>query len=195
MDDQELRECIERYYALDGEEGRRAAEELTRETYRPVWAFLRDLTGCPHLADDLTQAAFLDVARTKQTDQGRYQSGGAGVIAWLCGIAHNLARDHWHRGGDVPVGDDSPAMQSLRSREGPADAHLAEREEADLVHAAIRLLPPRQREVVQVDMLGLTHKEIARLGMKLGTVGSTRDRALANLRKLLALAGGPVATT
>src|SRR4051794_3336227 len=73
MDDQELQELILRYYASDGEDGKRAGDELTERVYRRLWTYLRWLSGSQEVADDLAQEPFLRLAGTKTTGKGRYQ--------------------------------------------------------------------------------------------------------------------------
>jgi RNA polymerase sigma factor (sigma-70 family) len=71
---------------------------------------------------------------------------------------------------------------------GPAELVL-DRQVRDRLHAAVRVLPPSERRVVEqlLDPAGPSYAEIAdRLGMAVGSIGPIRGRALRHLRPLLA---------
>lgn len=57
--------------------------------HRIVWAFCYHLTRNPEDADDLAQDTWLRAIRANVAPDNPH--------AWLCAIAHNLARDRWRQ--------------------------------------------------------------------------------------------------
>ncbi len=80
-----------------------------------------------------------------------------------------------------------PAVDVLREDGAYFDATVEQREEAALVAAALRELPPEQREVVVLRLWGdLTFAEIAAtLGENINTVAARHRYGLEALRRLL----------
>ncbi len=97
---------------------------------------------------------------------------------WVVRVAANLAIDRWRRARRVP--DPQVALVASDAARGVA-------ERVDL-HAALRALPRRQREVVVLRFVAdLTEPDVARaLGVSLGTVKQHGSRGLAALRAALA---------
>ncbi len=86
-----------------------AFNDLYRRVARPLWAYLRRLTGDAALADDLLQEAC-----TRLLVQPAPPGGDAAVRAWLYRVATNLAIDGLRRAkrevpADVLFENDIPA--------------------------------------------------------------------------------------
>jgi RNA polymerase sigma-70 factor (ECF subfamily) len=81
----------------------------------------------------------------------------------------------------------NPTVEVLREGASYFDATVEQREEAALVEAAVRTLPPEQREVVVLRVWGeLTFAEIAEtLGEKINTVAARHRYGLEALRRHL----------
>jgi RNA polymerase sigma-70 factor (ECF subfamily) len=152
----------------------RAFEALYARHADRLYAFLKRMVGQRELAEDLLQATFLSVVRSR----GRYEPGTK-VVPWLFAIAANAARD------------------SLRKRRVRADASAALAEHVDKVsapsepdppaalalQAALAELPDDQREAVLLHkMHELSFAEIAEaLGI---TVSAAKVRAHRGYEKL-----------
>ena len=145
--------------------------------------------------DDVVQAAWTSAL----THIGSLREPEA-ISGWVTVIARREAlRIIKHRRGELLI--DEPWPTSVADVSTPESALLdAERHEA--VHAAVDQLPSRQRHLVRA-LFGNTepnYDELAlKLGMPKGSIGPTRKRALAQLRrdrKLIALASlGPGGAT
>jgi RNA polymerase sigma-70 factor (ECF subfamily) len=112
-----------------------AVEELVAAHQRGLLRFLGRYVGDQEDARDLAQEAFV-----RALSGARRFRGDAQLRTWLFRIARNLAVDHLRkRGRGLPL----PAEPTA----APRDA-----EHADLVRlrAAVRRLPRRQREVVEL---------------------------------------------
>lgn len=130
----------------DGERMRRwsagdrsAFEEIVRAWERPVGRFLIRLTRNPDLAGDLTQEVFLRV----YLKGARYTHGGT-FKTWLYQIALNLARDAARKQA-------RRSHQTLLPASHPAaegETALDQRQQAEVVNAALAELPDPLREVV-----------------------------------------------
>lgn len=93
-------------------------------------------------------------------------------------------------GGDGDDGDDgTPAVERVPDPAPLQDEQLAQLQELDRVRAAVDRLDPRARQFVELMFLQpepLPYAELAaRLGIPEGSIGPTRARCLAKLRKLM----------
>ncbi|PPK68903.1 sigma-70 family RNA polymerase sigma factor [Actinokineospora auranticolor] len=117
---------------------------LLYDRYREsVARFLTRLTGDPHLAEDLTQEAFVSAMRNLRSLRrpGRFRP-------WLFTIAHRGALDHIRRGGPVLLPDLPELAAGDASPEDAADANEATR----LVWDAAASLEPRQLAVLELTL-------------------------------------------
>ena len=136
-------------------------------------------TGAPpQQAEDLAQEAMLTVWR-KAT---MFDPGRASAATWIFTIARNLRIDAIRRERHPGFDPADPGL--VPDGEAPADAHVAARQEAQAVQAALRDLPAEQAEVVALFFYsGKPHSEIAaELAIPLGTVKSRLRLAMARLR-------------
>ncbi|MFL6239320.1 MAG: sigma-70 family RNA polymerase sigma factor [Actinomycetes bacterium] len=99
-----------------------------------------------------------------------------------------------HRALDIIRGELRRAAREQRSerlmpqqRDASPSEHIASAETAGAVRDAVQLLPPRQREVVELAYFrGLTYRDVARaIGVPEGTAKSRVRLALARLEVLL----------
>jgi RNA polymerase sigma-70 factor (ECF subfamily) len=172
----------------------RAFEVLVRRHRTPVFSFLLRLTGDRGRAEDLCQETFLKVVKASVGWEER-----ARFTTWLFAIARNLAVDEARR---ISFRRAQPLEPQSGERPGPevaaddpppdsaADAALVRPK----LEAALRALPPEQREVFLLrEYSGLRFAEIAEVtGTPENTVKSRMRYALEALRAELAARGiGP----
>jgi RNA polymerase sigma-70 factor (ECF subfamily) len=145
------------------------------ERHHPaIYRYLCRRTGDAHEAEDLAGEVFL--AAMQGVD--RYRDTGAGVRAWLYGVATNKAnrwaRD-WRRRRHRPM----PAELSGGVETAPDDADLAQR--------ALLTLSPRLQAVIALHYLeGLRVEEVAAaIGRPVGTVKSRLKRGRDAMRREL----------
>lgn len=165
---------MERFCAGDAA----AFDALFSRYSRPLHGYLSRLTADAAAAEDLTQATFLSLVRSR----GRFHKGNA-VKPWLYAIATNAARDHQRRrrpealstDGELPL--DAAAEPALQADVGLERA----------VRAALAQLPENQREVIVLHRFeGLSMSEIAQtLGAGESAVKVRAHRGYERLRRLL----------
>jgi RNA polymerase sigma-70 factor (ECF subfamily) len=150
-----------------------AFEELVRTYQAEVYRFARHLTRDRTAAEDVTQEAFLRAFRFI----GGYR-GDTRFSSWLFRIARNCAIDA-SRKQHYPIVDQETRPERARSI---ADAVV--RAELD---AALGTLGPEHRETfLMVEVLGLSHREVADIqNVRVGTVKSRMFRARQALCKAL----------
>jgi RNA polymerase sigma-70 factor (ECF subfamily) len=139
--------------------------------YPIVYRTVRGVVLDPHLAEDVTQDAFLKAYRAR----GRYQPTGR-VEAWLCTIAvrEAISRLRW-------TGLQRRLLDRGRrhAQEPGPPSGLADR-----LEELLAVLSPRQRALVVLHFLhGYRYREIATmLRMPEGTVASRLSQAMAVMR-------------
>ena len=137
------------------EESAQAFRGLYDRHAGPLCSYLRRMTQSPHLADDLTQEAFLRA----YSALGRFE-GNSSFKTWLFRIATNLYKDQLRRKRPVVNGETVANAQSIND---PSPVEVAERkEEAQRVHQAVQALPDQLRgPVVLVRLEGMKYREAA----------------------------------
>jgi RNA polymerase sigma factor (sigma-70 family) len=136
----------------------------------------------PDDVDDVVQAAFVDLWRTRS----RYDSSRS-LEAWALAIARRRAIDHLRARS-------RPALPLTGVADPPGDdgreiaARLADAAE---LRGALSALPPAQREAIELAYYaGLTQREIAeQLGVPIGTVKARTARGLRRARRFLTSPG------
>ena len=129
--------------------------------------------------DDVVQSAwtsaFVHIAGLREPEA---------IGGWLAVTARREAlRTIERRGREVLVDEPDP---SARADVPTAERSLIEAEETDAVHAAVDRLPDRQRQLIRTLLSDseLAYAEVSkRLEMPVGSIGPTRERALAVLRR------------
>jgi RNA polymerase sigma factor (sigma-70 family) len=158
------------------------SEHAWAELVRRLDGVLRGVARRYRLAsadvDDVVQTAWL-----RAVDHvGRLHDPGA-IAGWLVVTTRREAMRTLQRGVREVLTDDTSAIDDPDPW-GP-DAHAIERERRAALHTAVERLEGRQR-VLLTSMLSTpapTYEQLsARLEMPVGSIGPTRDRALARLR-------------
>jgi len=165
-----------------------AYQELIRlyqkKVFRVISAYHRDRED----AMEVLQDTFLKVYTARHTWERRSSFAG-----WLYRIAVNASIDRHRRMGkdrasslDELIETEEHASATLRSDDTPVD-RLRRGEKRQLLEAAVRRLPERQRAVIALRYFGeMRLEEIAEtLGCPLGTVKSNLHKAVLRLREML----------
>ncbi|SES37407.1 sigma-70 family RNA polymerase sigma factor [Actinokineospora terrae] len=153
----------------------------------PVTHFLTRFVGDRHLAEDLTQEAFVSAMRNLASLRRP-----ARFRPWLFSIAHRGALDHIRRGGPVLLAD---LPDLVDAGDHPAEAATAT-EATRLVWDAAASLEPRQLAILELTLRDdLTTPELAHaldVSTAHAAVLAHRSRsALANAVRMLLLARDP----
>jgi RNA polymerase sigma-70 factor, ECF subfamily len=169
--------------AAIAEGGTEAFTALFRRRQADVYRFALHMTGLPAVAEDVTQDVFVRVMR----DAARYVAGRSSVIAWLCGIARNCARQRLDRDRRLERLDDYDVThggEAVPVIEPDPVADLARAARVALLRKAVLALPVKYREVVVLcDLQEMSYADAAdAVGCAVGTIRSRLHRA----RELLA---------
>lgn len=134
------------------------------------------------LAQDITQEAFVEAVRSRQSFDGR-----ADPVTWLCGIARHRIADHYRR----EARERRRQLELVRETDHEPDPAEAV-DTRDSVERALHHLPlDQQRALVLHYLDGLAVREIARqLHRSEGAVESLLARGRDGFRRELAEAGG-----
>lgn len=147
----------------------------------------RRFTGSHEDADDVLQDAFLKI---HQNLAGLERPEA--FFPWARRILVNTALDHIRRRRRVSAVEAEPSddmgEHNVDSGGEPPDRRVEEREFFSKLERALRVLPPRQHEVVLLhDVEGMTTEEIsARLSIPRATVRSNLFYGREKLRRMLA---------
>ena len=137
-----------------------------------LYNLARRLTGAAADADDLVQETYARAV----AGLGGFERG-TNLRAWMFRILRNAHIDAMRRRSVDPT-DRAAAVPDVGASSDDAAVRDVER--------AIASLPDHAREVVLLDLEGLSESEIASvLGVAVGTVKSRLSRARASLRELL----------
>ena len=156
---------------------RRAFAPLYARYATPIYHYCYARLGSQEAAEDATSLVFTKALQALP----RYQ---AGVFrSWLFTIAHNVVTDVFRRAhDDVPL----EAAGDLFAP-GPGPDELALTADGDRgLRTVVAQLPPDQRDVIDLRLLGLSGPEIAQvLGRSHAWVKVVQFRAIARLRTLM----------
>ena len=140
---------------------------------------IRHIGNCPD-AEDLTQQAFLEAAKSYNSFRGDSK-----LSTWLYGIALNLVRNYLSRAPECRyffVGEE--ALVDRASKEPTPDCIAEQNETMQLLHDSMAELPQNMQDILL--MMGLndmTYEEAAeRLTVPIGTIRSRLSRARSALR-------------
>jgi len=163
-------------------------------TYEPiVRGYCLRRLGNAEIAADATSQVFIRALKALPAFRPDPTRPGSTFRSWLFTIAHNIVidtrrRDRKHPSLDAPdrtgvsIAESVAAIDPSRS---PEDLAIA-RDLGRRVHDALRRLPERQRQIVELRLADLTGSEIAEtLGMSISAVKSAQFRAYTTLRTLL----------
>jgi RNA polymerase sigma factor (sigma-70 family) len=157
--------------------GQAALELLFRDCAGDVHGYAISLLGDRAAAEDVTALAFERLFRSR----ARLDRSRGTPRAWLFAIARNAALDELRRRRRHEPG--ARGAEPLDTNPQPV-ATIEQAERRATVNAALRALPPREREVVLLKFHGqLTNGELARvLGISESNAGTRVHRALSTLR-------------
>jgi RNA polymerase sigma factor (sigma-70 family) len=164
--------------------GDRAAWEALVERLTPTLrSVARGFRLAPGDVDDVVQATWL--AAFMQIDKLRRPEA---IRAWLIVTARREALRSFQRSVQEVLTDDASCGRVAADD----DAHrlATEAEQRQAIQSALRKLPERQRQVVEALFSSEepSYAELsARIGIPIGAIGPTRERALARLRRDRAL--------
>ena len=161
---------IEQFRASGGEARRQAFCALYDRHAGSVRDYLLRLTGCPHLAEDLTQEVFLRAYSGLDGFSGR-----SSFKTWVYQIAINLFRDHLR--ARKPMAEMKAA--DLTDPQPGAEWRAQRDEEAHKVRSAVAALPQELREtLILVRFEGMKYREAAEaLGITIDAVRMRVHRA------------------
>ena len=159
----------------------RAFRTLVDEHRGRLQSFIERNIGRSSDAEDLTQQAFAEAARSIVTFRGE-----SALSTWLYGIAMNLVRNYLSRAPHRRYAfEDDSALESIAS-EGANPEEQAERREllAKLSHE-LETLPAEMRQVLMlVAVEEMSYEQAAvMLSIPIGTVRSRASRARTALRR------------
>ena len=156
---------------------RRAFAPLYRRYVAPIYGYCYHRLGSREAAEDATSLVFAKALTALPRQRGSSFRG------WLFGIAHHVVADALRvRGPDAPLEE---AVDALDPSPSPEELALDD-EDRRLLRRLLGQLPPEQRHIVELRLVGLTNVEIAQaLGRSRGAVSVAYHRALVRLRTLL----------
>jgi RNA polymerase sigma-70 factor (ECF subfamily) len=170
-------------------QGEHAALAVLYDRYAgAVFAMALRIVADREIAQEVTQEIFLRVWRHAAT----YDSRRGRATTWILGLTHHLAIDQVRRrrtqARPMPAGDDGETITlDVPDPAVDVEAEVWGAERQRVLAAALRDLPPPQREVIEhAYFRGLTQAEIARLvGIPLGTVKTRLRLGVRRLRTIL----------
>ena len=158
-----------------------ALSELFDMTAKRLHSFSLRIVRDEGLAEEVTEDTLFQAWR----EATRFDAARGKVITWLLTICRSRALDALRR---ADIADCVEDPDEFRSHEASLMAEpeqlIAQFQTGSAVHAALLLLPPKERQCVSLAFFkGLTHQEIAdHWAMPLGSVKTLMHRAFAQLR-------------
>ena len=125
-------------------------EQLYKEHYTTVYAYLLSLCGDPFLAEDIASETFLRALKHIDSYNPRYAP-----TTWLCTIAKNLLYSHYKKEKrHLPLEEHLPIVTP-----SPESLYLQKEQEEQLQQTA-KCLPLIQRQVLYMRLEGLSFRQI-----------------------------------
>jgi RNA polymerase sigma-70 factor (ECF subfamily) len=159
-------------------------ETLYDRYHTMAYALALRITTETGLAEDVVQDSFLGVWR----NASRYEEDKGSVRGWLLAIVRHRAIDAVRRQrAGVALGDQAEDALPVALTLPDIWPEVSGRLDAQQVRVALMVLPPAQREVIELAYFdGLTQREIAdRTHAPLGTVKSRMRLGLVALKEQL----------
>jgi RNA polymerase sigma-70 factor, ECF subfamily len=166
---------------------RGAVEELYREMFEPVYAFVYwRVNGVRADAEDVTQETFVTALAQIQRFEQR-----SSLYTWVCGIARNLAHARVRARGRGGAAEDRDPVRAAAPAPAAPDLLLERAQAESLVGAALTELPPHyQRALLDKYVRQRSFVEMALAdGVSAKAVESTVQRAKRALAEALARRG------
>jgi RNA polymerase sigma factor (sigma-70 family) len=175
---------IEQLVAAAGAGDQDAWRELVRRYARSVWAVTRTMRLSPQDAEDVSQASWLLLAVNLTTLKEPAAVGG-----WLATTARRESIRLLHRRGrDLPADPLAPVADTADPAAEQGEDAVLRAEQQRLVRAAFAELSEHCRALLSLLMRdpAASYTEVsATLGIPRGSIGPTRGRCLAQLRKVI----------
>jgi RNA polymerase sigma-70 factor, ECF subfamily len=172
--DEELMELVR-----DGE--MRAFEAIFDRHASAAFSLAYRMCGRPAMAEDIVQEAFVSLWRSSAA----YDPTRGSVRVWVLSVVRNRAIDAFRREGAKATTDlDQSGMAERLPALELTDREVERRDDARQVHAALKGLPPDQRQVIELAFFGgFSHTQIAEmLKLPAGTVKGRMRLGLSKLR-------------
>jgi RNA polymerase sigma-70 factor (ECF subfamily) len=159
-----------------------AFEVLARRWDRPLYGYLRRMTGDEDAAKDLCQESLLRA----YTNLHRLREP-SNFKAWLHTIALNLCRDRSRSKFAREVGFDEVEIREPESAEDGPQEELERQDLVEIIHRMLARLPLEQRNAILLrEFEGFSSQEIATItGAPAATVRSRIFYGLRALRRML----------
>jgi RNA polymerase sigma-70 factor (ECF subfamily) len=165
----------------------RAFESLTIAHHRRLFRLAHGILGNPHLAEDATQQACLDIWRDipRLRDPERFEGWSYRILVRCC-YREAKRRPRWLPEAEIQPADEPRAVD--------ASAAILDR---DQLERGFQRLPVDQRVVIVLRyLLDMTLEQVAEtLDIPTGTVCSRLSRAMAAMRAALDSDARPVVVT
>ncbi|HPF14438.1 MAG: RNA polymerase sigma factor [Planctomycetes bacterium] len=164
-----------------------AFHTLVQRYQGPLLTFARGMLGNRGMHEDVVQEAFLRLARTPPdlAEVGLHpEQGAAHLSAWLHRVTRNLCVDMMR---SEAKRRDREQKVSQPEASGGGLSTVEARDTRAAVERSLDQLPPEQREVLVLRLLGdKSYREIADItGKKLGTIGWLISRGISTLSREL----------
>lgn len=163
----------------------RAFESLTIACHPHLFRLAHGILGNPHLAEDATQQACLDIWRDirRLRDPERFEAWSYRIVVRCC-YRESKHRPRWLSDADIQPADEPRVVDA-------AEVVL----DRDQLERGFQRLPVEQRAVIVMHyLLDMTLEQVAgTLDIPTGTVYSRLSRALAAMRAALESDARPVA--
>ena len=160
-----------------------AWERLVDQYERLIWSITRDFKLIESDAADVAQVTWL---RLLEHIDGIEQPERVG--SWLAATARHECLRSLAASKRVVLGQEECALDGIAAPEPELDERLLAAERAQTVRAALSCLPPHWQQLLELLMADppVSYAEISdQLGLPVGSIGPTRARCLAKLRKHL----------
>ncbi|MCG9128296.1 sigma-70 family RNA polymerase sigma factor [Candidatus Poribacteria bacterium] len=163
-----------------------AFNELVSRHNARIYGLSVKMLGNVEDAEDATQETFMQAYKSIHTFRFQSKFG-----TWLYQVAVNTCKQHLRKAKNqekfVQNYTEEAVIHGMTDKRQIPERQVVKTEQQAQVHAAIDLLPPKQREVVTLHYLHhLKYKEIAEiLNCSVGTVGSRLNLAMKNLKRKL----------
>jgi len=177
-------ECSDEVLVLAAKRQRAAFTPLYLRYVDPIYRYCLRRLGSPEAAEDATAHIFTNALAALP----RYRDDGPSFRSWLFAIAHNVLVDIDR--GRRSVTDLQVAERLADPTPGPEDIVLLA-DERRLLLAALQLLSPDQRRVMELRLTGLPSTEVATVLSR--SPESVRALQLRAVRRLQTLLGIPTA--
>jgi len=166
---------------LAGRGSRNAMGEFYRRHRPQVASFFAHMGIAAESVEDLTQEVFLRLWNGAR----RYRPSGK-YMSYMFTVAANVWRDHRRRTKARDLVKTSGDQIVSKVQAEPSSASASAEFRRDLYQALKSLTPAERMTFILSEINGLSYREIATsMRCRLGTVGSRKTRAIAQLRKML----------